>query len=95
MIRDVGKYISEEDIPVDVTRSPFHFSEGAVAYAGMHLHVDGYPAHTHSFVEIAFVVGGSGNHHSVSGRRELSRGDVVLLRPGVWHGYEGCRRLEL
>jgi AraC family L-rhamnose operon transcriptional activator RhaR len=46
-------------------------------------------------VEIAFAIGGAGTHHCVAGRRELSRGDVILLRPGVWHGYEDCRRLEL
>jgi len=95
LIRDVGKYISEEDIPVDVTRSPFHFSEGAVAYAGMHLHVDGYPAHTHSFVEIVFAIGGSGTHDCLAGRQDLAYRDVILLRPGVWHSYQNCRRLEL
>jgi AraC family L-rhamnose operon transcriptional activator RhaR len=51
--------------------------------------------HTHRFIEVAFVAGGSGTHDSLAGRRELTRGDVVLLRPGVWHAYEGCQRLVL
>jgi AraC family transcriptional regulator, L-rhamnose operon transcriptional activator RhaR len=28
-------------------------------------------------------------------REELAVGNVILLRPGVWHGYEDCDRLEL
>jgi AraC family L-rhamnose operon transcriptional activator RhaR len=86
---------SDEDMPLDTSRDVFYFTEGALAYAGHYLHAEDNPAHTHSFVEIAFAVGGTGTHHSVAGRRELSPGDVVLLRPGVWHGYEDCRKLEL
>jgi AraC family L-rhamnose operon transcriptional activator RhaR len=86
---------SDEDMPLDTSRDVFYFTEGALAYAGHYLHAEDNPAHTHSFVEIAFAVGGSGTHHSVAGRREMSRGDVALLRPGVWHGYEDCRNLEL
>ena len=52
--------------------------------------------HTHSFVEIAFAVGGTATHHSQAGRREMQRpGDVLLLRPGVWHGYENCQQFEV
>ena len=87
--------MGEEDMPMDVNHGPMHFTEGTLAYAGMHLHVDGHPMHTHRFVEVAFVTGGCGTHDSLAGRRELTRGDVVLLRPGVWHAYEGCERLVL
>ena len=87
--------MSDDDLPMDTSRDVFYFTEGSLAYAGHYLHAEDNPAHTHTFVEIAFAIGGSGIHHSVAGRHELSRGDVVLLRPGVWHGYEGCRRLEL
>ncbi|XVV09749.1 AraC family transcriptional regulator [Actinoplanes sp. CA-131856] len=51
--------------------------------------------HTHSFIEVAFVISGGGVHHSVDGRRRLQTGDAVLLRPGVWHGYEDCDDLLL
>jgi AraC family L-rhamnose operon transcriptional activator RhaR len=84
-----------DDLPMDTTREVFHFNEGSLAYAGRYLHAEDNPLHTHSFMEIAFAIGGEGTHHCVAGRRELNPGDVVLLRPGVWHGYEGCRRLEL
>ena len=87
--------MADEDMPMDTTHGPLHFSEGTLAYAGLHLHVDGHPMHTHRFVEIAFVVGGRGTHDSLAGRHELSLGDVVLLRPGVWHAYEDCERLVL
>jgi AraC family transcriptional regulator, L-rhamnose operon transcriptional activator RhaR len=85
----------DDDLPMDTSRDVFYFTEGALAYAGCYLHEEDNPAHTHSFVEIAFAIGGSGIHHSVSGRQEMSHGDVVLLRPGVWHGYEDCLQLEL
>jgi AraC-like DNA-binding protein/mannose-6-phosphate isomerase-like protein (cupin superfamily) len=85
----------DEDMPMDTSHAPFHFTEGALAYAGHYLHAEDNPLHTHSFVEIAFAIGGAGTHHCLAGRRELRSGDVVLLRPGVWHGYENCDRLEL
>jgi AraC family L-rhamnose operon transcriptional activator RhaR len=83
------------DPPVENNQERLHFVQGAVAYAGHYLHEDVHPAHTHSFVEIAVMTGGAGVHHSLAGRRRLEIGDVVLLRPGVWHGYEECRRLDM
>lgn len=72
-----------------------YFGDDTFAYAGRHLHEESLPVHTHSFIEVAFVLGGSGVHHSVDGRRRLGPGDAVLLRPGVWHGYEDCDDLLL
>jgi AraC family transcriptional regulator, L-rhamnose operon transcriptional activator RhaR len=91
----VGKYMADEDMPMDTSHGPLQFTEGTLAYAGLHLHVDGHPMHTHRFVEIAFAVGGTGTHDCLAGRHDLTPGDVVLLRPGVWHAYEDCQRLEL
>jgi AraC family transcriptional regulator, L-rhamnose operon transcriptional activator RhaR len=85
----------DPDLPMDTTQDVFHFTHGGLAYAGYHLHPRGHPLHTHSFVEIAFTIGGTGIHHCLAGRRALQVGDVLLLRPGVWHGYEDCRDLEL
>jgi AraC family transcriptional regulator, L-rhamnose operon transcriptional activator RhaR len=53
------------------------------------------PLHTHSFMEIAFIIGGAGVHQSLAGRQQLEVGDAILLRPGVWHGYYDCTDLEL
>lgn len=80
---------------MDTSRDLFHFTDGAQAYAGRYLHRQDNPLHTHSFMEIAFTVGGQATHHCLAGRRTLETRDVVLLRPGVWHGYEDCRELEL
>jgi AraC family transcriptional regulator, L-rhamnose operon transcriptional activator RhaR len=85
----------DDDLPMDTSQDVFYFTEGSLAYAGRYLHDHDSPLHTHSFVEIAFTVGGTGAHQSLAGRHRLQSGDVVLLRPGVWHGYEECADLEL
>ncbi|MBR7831761.1 helix-turn-helix domain-containing protein [Actinospica durhamensis] len=85
----------EDDLPMDTSRDLFHFTDGAQAYAGRYLHRQDNPLHTHSFMEIAFTLGGRATHHCLAGRRELEARDVVVLRPGVWHGYEDCHELEL
>jgi AraC family L-rhamnose operon transcriptional activator RhaR len=80
---------------MDVSTDVLHFNEGALAYAGYHFHDKPHPLHSHSFVEIAFVMAGAGTHVSRRGRETLQVGDVVLLRPGVWHGYDECQHLTL
>ncbi len=87
--------MSDDDLPLDTSHDQYHFIDGALAYAGYHLHHRPAPLHTHSFVEIAFVAAGAGVHHSRAGRHDMQVGDVVLLRPGVWHSYDDCRGLEL
>jgi AraC family L-rhamnose operon transcriptional activator RhaR len=87
--------VTEEDMPLDTSRDLFHFTEGALAYAGYYIHNWPSPLHSHSFVEIAFVTAGTGTHQSLAGPQQLTPGDVVLLRPGVWHGYDDCDRLTL
>lgn len=67
-----------------------YLTGGSFAYAGSYLHDTPRDLHTHSFLEIAVVTGGSGVHRSMAGRQPLARGDVLVLRPGVWHGYEDC-----
>ena len=85
----------DEDPPVGTSQGLFHLTETMPAYAGSYLHRWDSPVHTHSFVEIAFAVGGAATHHCLAGRREMHPGDVVLLRPGVWHGYEDCQGFEV
>ncbi|MBU2664306.1 AraC family transcriptional regulator [Actinoplanes bogorensis] len=84
-----------DEPPVENTRTLLHFIDGSHAYAGHYLHEGAHPVHTHSFVEIAVVTAGTGVHHSLAGRQDLHAGDALLLRPGVWHGYENCERLDL
>ena len=68
---------------------------GALVYAGLHLHETGTRCTRTASWRSRSSIGGTGTHHCLAGRRELSVGDVMLLRPGVWHGYEDCQRLEL
>ncbi|GAB2870536.1 helix-turn-helix domain-containing protein [Streptomyces mayteni] len=49
--------------------------------------------HSHDFLELAVVTGGSAVHVSAAGERPLARGSVVLVRPGDWHGYDACADL--
>ncbi|SHN00108.1 AraC family transcriptional regulator [Cryptosporangium aurantiacum] len=72
-----------------------YLREGAQARALRYLHTTVQKTHTHSFFELAFVLGGEGTHVSPAGRDQLRRGDVVVLRPGVWHSYEECSDLRL
>ena len=81
--------------PVRQSHGLIHFTDGSLAYAGHYLHEHSHPDHTHSFLEIAVMTGGAGVHRSATGRHRLHVGDVVLLRPGVWHGYEQCHALDL
>ncbi|WP_433157208.1 AraC family transcriptional regulator [Kribbella sp. CA-247076] len=83
------------DEPVTHTGTLLHFVEGTLVHAGPHLHENTHPLHTHSFFEIALITGGEGVHHSLAGRQRLEVGDVILLRPGVWHQYDECRGLQV
>lgn len=80
--------------PVAVNAGRAYFTEDALVYAGRWVHGVSMEAHSHSFMEIAFVTGGEATHLTVAGSQPLRVGDVVLLRPGVWHGYD-CAHLEL
>jgi AraC family L-rhamnose operon transcriptional activator RhaR len=80
---------------VEASRGLLYFTDGTLAYAAHYLHERDHAEHTHSFVEIAFVTGGEGQHVTAAGCQPLQVGDVLILRPGVWHGYRQCRRLDL
>ena len=83
------------ELPVETIRTLLHIVDGSLAFAGHYLHDGSHPVHTHSFVEVAVVVSGDGTHHSLAGRQVLRPGDIMVLRPGVWHGYEDCHRLDV
>lgn len=83
------------DEPVRTSGTLLHFVEGTVVHAGPHVHENSHPLHTHSFFELALVTGGEGVHHSLAGRQQLTAGDLILLRPGVWHEYVDCHGLEI
>ncbi len=81
--------------PVDEVDGTLFITDGSPVWAGHYLHERRHPDHTHSFVEIAITLAGAGVHRSPAGPRSLQVGDVVLLRPGAWHGYADCSDLVL
>ncbi|MEW1824145.1 AraC family transcriptional regulator [Streptomyces sp. NPDC088196] len=83
------------ELPVALENGLIYFTDDVVAGAGHQLHARHHPVHTHSFIEIVFVVGGDGVHVSQLGRSRLDIGDVMVLRPGAWHAFEDCHDLEV
>lgn len=67
-------------VPVRVTLVPH---DGTVAL------------HDHDFIELVVVVAGTAVHHTVGGSADLKRGDLFLLLPGQWHGYERAAGLRI
>lgn len=51
------------------------------------------PPHDHDFHEIVMIEGGKGMHQTFYGERQLNTGDVLIIRPGLWHAYHHCRSL--
>lgn len=82
------------ELPVAIAEGHAYFTQGVLAAAGRHVQNEPTEIHTHGFVELAVVSGGEGTHLSLAGHQKLRVGDVVFLRPGVWHGYD-CNNLEL
>jgi AraC family transcriptional regulator, L-rhamnose operon transcriptional activator RhaR len=89
-------WLDESVPPVELSTAGLtYLTEGSLAYAGMYRHERDHAVHTHSFLEIVVVFDGEGVHHCLAGRRRIRRGDMLVLRPGVWHGYERCRGLHI
>ncbi|MFF5954674.1 AraC family ligand binding domain-containing protein [Streptomyces luteogriseus] len=74
--------------PVDEVHGLLFLPDGLPVYAGRYEHEGALAPHAHSFVEVVVVTGGDGVHHAPGGRRRPAVGDMVLLRPGVSHGYD-------
>ncbi|GAA0942940.1 hypothetical protein GCM10009554_35900 [Kribbella koreensis] len=68
---------------------------GSSVLGAVHTLSDGVAAHTHDFVELAVVGPGEGRHLTSSGERPLQHGDVIVLRPGAWHAFTGCKELTV
>lgn len=52
-------------------------------------------SHYHDFYEVAFVTGGNGVHTTDAGEYEVGRGDVIVVSPGVSHGYRRSGDLDV
>ncbi|HBR95141.1 MAG TPA: hypothetical protein DEA90_13350, partial [Opitutae bacterium] len=54
-----------------------------------------HEAHTHNYLELAFILGGSARHITVQGESLCCPGQLVVVPEGAWHAYANCQRLEL
>ena len=70
-------------------------SDGFPTGAGRYLLDGDLAPHTHDFLEIALVIGGTCTHVRAEERVALGPGMVVAMRPGQWHGYVDCRSAEI
>ncbi|MGW4799971.1 AraC family transcriptional regulator [Nonomuraea sp. NPDC004297] len=68
---------------------------GSPVLAGVHRLDSGVEPHAHDFLEIAVIGTGAGRHVTSQGERPLRRGQVVVLRPGAWHGFRDCAGLTV
>jgi AraC family L-rhamnose operon transcriptional activator RhaR len=51
--------------------------------------------HDHIFHEIVYVESGAVEHHTAAGVQKLRPGDVIVIRPQVWHAYRQPRELTI
>ncbi len=58
-------------------------------------HVAKTQKHDHNFLEIVAIMGGSAEHRCDAGIQPLAAGDIIILQPGVWHGYYDCNNLHI
>ncbi|MFD0684371.1 AraC family transcriptional regulator [Actinomadura fibrosa] len=71
------------------------FPWGPVSGGVHRLDADGVEPHAHDFLEIAVIGAGRGRHVTSQGEQPLRRGQVIVLRPGAWHGFRGCAGLTV
>jgi AraC family L-rhamnose operon transcriptional activator RhaR len=51
--------------------------------------------HDHLFHEIVYVESGSADHVTAGPPRKLRPGDLIVIRPHVWHGYHETRNFTI
>jgi AraC family L-rhamnose operon transcriptional activator RhaR len=51
--------------------------------------------HDHLFLEIAMVERGDALHGTAAGTQAIRGGQIMVIRPQVWHSYHQCRNLAV
>ncbi|MDD5728538.1 MAG: helix-turn-helix domain-containing protein [Victivallales bacterium] len=51
--------------------------------------------HGHDFYELVVIFGGEGIHYTHNDKYHINQGDVFLIRPGIEHGYDNTKDLQL
>lgn len=64
-------------------------------YVGRVRHDDDTARHDHLFYELVYVEAGHALHVGADETREIGRGDVIVIRPGVWHAYHQADQLSI
>lgn len=70
------------------------FAAGPI-WGGVHRLNADVESHAHDFLEIAVIGPGRGRHVTSQGSREARAGEVFVLRPGAWHGFQACADLTV
>ncbi|MFI7635118.1 AraC family transcriptional regulator [Nonomuraea sp. NPDC049400] len=68
---------------------------GSPVLAGVHHPNPDVEPHAHDFLEIAVIGTGRGRHVTSQGEHPLRCGQVIVLRPGAWHGFRDCADLTV
>jgi AraC family L-rhamnose operon transcriptional activator RhaR len=79
--------------PTVFLKKSYFASDFAATMVDYHLLDYEVPPHGHEFFEIGIVTDGTGGHISAKGIQTLRSGDLVIVRPGAWHGYLNCQDL--
>lgn len=83
------------DPPLTLTAGELFPTVGAAVFVNHLPHQGDLFLHDHDFLEVAIVQRGVGLHRNIHGTVPLKAGDVILVTPGQWHGYEACQDLWL
>lgn len=86
-------YSYDPDMPATLHEHAL-FAGGPVL-AGVHRLNPGIEPHAHDFLEIAVIGTGHGRHLTSQGAHPLRHGQVIVLRPGAWHGFRDCTDLTV
>jgi AraC family L-rhamnose operon transcriptional activator RhaR len=54
-----------------------------------------HAAHSHNYLELAFILSGQAQHLTVEGVAPCVAGELIVIPTGAWHGYAECEQLEL
>src|SRR5690625_2173011 len=70
----IEDFSKKEDFPFHIAQYPFKSGESILP-------------HAHDFIELVFVVNGSGIHEYKEEMYDIRKGDVFIIDPGVQHAY--------
>jgi AraC family L-rhamnose operon transcriptional activator RhaR len=54
-----------------------------------------HAAHSHNYLELAFILSGTVRHVTVKGESCCCAGSIIVIPPGAWHAYLDCDQLEV